>query len=443
MSAQRQPIGEELECEEQEDSRAGAVAAATKIHNLQQIYGPGQKPFQMESNKSLKSNSAYNSKRKLDHGGSNVKEIHFTQSVAGFSSKPGKISNYINRSPESRRNIVSQQSLELNPKIECAKHSEIIHHLETRVQEMKDEVKIKDNLVNKLLDEEQQLRYALQAHKSELSDNQDRSASPSSTNAKNKDMVNKLKAELNIAYKILSKRDIQLHTLQKNVKAIAFNQCNNERINYLNECLKLQRLLKVYGNPKKNFRGVKVTQVAKTKQPSRIFPIEDLAHSSGENTDGEGEERKILNVISKSSEGENEQVQRLVAENTELREEIEDLKERLANQVVHDKTLELESARNSQHAEHERQLSEVQADCDTKIQEIKSILEDTMKDKESLREQHSSMEGKLDEKTRFIDSLERELEASVQKALNLQKLIESKNSNEAETLLKEQLDKLM
>ena len=78
---------------------------------------------------------------------------------------------------------------------------------------MKDEVKIKDNLVNKLLDEEQQLRYALQAHKSELSDNVDRSASPASSNAKNKDMVNKLKAELNIAYKILSKRDIQLHTL--------------------------------------------------------------------------------------------------------------------------------------------------------------------------------------------------------------------------------------
>ena len=124
----------------------------------------------------------------------------------------------------------------------------------------------------------------------------------------------------------------------------------------------------------------------KTKQPSRIFPIEDLAHSSGENTDGEADERKILNVISKSSEGENEQVQRLVAENTDLREEIEDLKERLANQVVHDKTLELESARNSTHAEHERQLTEVQADCDTKIKEMKSILEDTMKDKESLRE---------------------------------------------------------
>ena len=58
-------------------------------------------------------------------------------------------------------------------------------------------------------------------------------------------------------------------------------------------------------------------------------------------------------------------------------------------------------------------------DCDNKIQEIKSILEDTMKDKESLREQHSLIEVKLDEKTRFIDSLEQELEASVEKALNL------------------------
>ena len=58
-------------------------------------------------------------------------------------------------------------------------------------------------------------------------------------------------------------------------------------------------------------------------------------------------------------------------------------------------------------------------DCDNKILEIKSILEDTMKDKESLREQHSLIEVKLDEKTRFIDSLEQELEASVEKALNL------------------------
>ena len=64
----------------------------------------------------------------------------------------------------------------------------------------------------------------------------------------------------------------------------------------------------MYGNPRKNFKGIKVTQGNKTKQPSRIFPIEDLAHSSGENTDGEADERKILNVISKSSEGENEQV---------------------------------------------------------------------------------------------------------------------------------------
>ena len=71
----------------------------------------------------------------------------------------------------------------------------------------------------------------------------------------------------------------------------------------------------------------------------------------------------------------------------------------------------------------------MQEDYENKIQEIKSILEDTMKDKESLREQHSSMEGKLDEKTRFIDSLEKEMEASVQKALNLQKILDSQNTN--------------
>ena len=102
-----------------------------------------------------------------------------------------------------------------------------------------------------------------------------------------------------------------------------------------------------------------------------------------------------------------------------MREEIEELKEKLANQPMHDKTLELDSARNSNHAEHEKKISEVQVDCDNKIQEIKSILEDTMKDKESLREQHSLVEVRLDEKTRFIDSLEQELEASVEKALNL------------------------
>ena len=74
-------------------------------------------------------------------------------------------------------------------------------------------------------------------------------------------MVDKLKAELDIAYKILSKRDIEVHTLRKNVKAVAFNQCNNERISYMNECLKLQRLLKVYGGGRvnKKFKGIQIT----------------------------------------------------------------------------------------------------------------------------------------------------------------------------------------
>ena len=67
----------------------------------------------------------------------------------------------------------------------------------------------------------------------------------------------------------------------------------------------------------------------KTKQPSRILPFDDLGHSSGENTDPEVEEKKIFNVISKSSEGENEHIQRLVAENSDLREEIAELKARL------------------------------------------------------------------------------------------------------------------
>ena len=70
-----------------------------------------------------------------------------------------------------------------------------------------------------------------------------------------------------------------------------------------------------------------MTQGKKTKQPSRIFPLDDIGHSSEENTEHEGEEKKILNVISKSSEGDNEQIQRLIAENTEMREEIEELKE--------------------------------------------------------------------------------------------------------------------
>ena len=72
------------------------------------IYGNGQKPFRVESNKSLKSNSAYNSKRRIDNDfNRNVEEVHFTHSVAGISQKPGRMSGFINRSPGSRRNINS------------------------------------------------------------------------------------------------------------------------------------------------------------------------------------------------------------------------------------------------------------------------------------------------------------------------------------------------
>ena len=50
--------------------------------------------------------------------------------------------------------------------------------------------------------------------------------------------------------------------MKKQAKVQAFNQCNEERILYMNECMKLQNLLKVYGGSsmKKLFKGVRVTQ---------------------------------------------------------------------------------------------------------------------------------------------------------------------------------------
>ena len=50
--------------------------------------------------------------------------------------------------------------------------------------------------------------------------------------------------------------------MKKQAKQQAFNQCNEERILYMNECMKLQNLLKIYGaaNLRKQFKGVKITQ---------------------------------------------------------------------------------------------------------------------------------------------------------------------------------------
>ena len=77
----------------------------------------------------------------------------------------------------------------------------------------------------------------------------------------NRAVVAKLKGELDLAYKILTKRDAEINTMKKQSKTQAYNQCNEERILYMNECMKLQNLLKVYGGTsmKKMFKGVKVT----------------------------------------------------------------------------------------------------------------------------------------------------------------------------------------
>ena len=50
--------------------------------------------------------------------------------------------------------------------------------------------------------------------------------------------------------------------MKKQAKQQAFKECNEERVLYMNECMKLQSLLKIYGgsNLRKQFKGVKVTQ---------------------------------------------------------------------------------------------------------------------------------------------------------------------------------------
>ena len=50
--------------------------------------------------------------------------------------------------------------------------------------------------------------------------------------------------------------------MKRQAKQQAFKECNEERVLYMNECMKLQSLLKIYGgsNLRKQFKGVKVTQ---------------------------------------------------------------------------------------------------------------------------------------------------------------------------------------
>ena len=106
---------------------------------------------------------------------------------------------------------------------------------------MREELNIKDKLVSNLLTgDDLNADQSLNTYKTA----QPSAYSPDSAAARKKELTNKLQEELDDAYKALSKRDIELRNLRKNTKALAYNQCNSERISYMNECLKLQKLLK-------------------------------------------------------------------------------------------------------------------------------------------------------------------------------------------------------
>ena len=70
-----------------------------------------------------------------------------------------------------------------------------------------------------------------------------------------------LKEELDDALKTLIQKDSEIKTLKKNRKVQAFNECNKERLSYMNECLKLHKLLKAHTTNaglqnRKVFKGV-------------------------------------------------------------------------------------------------------------------------------------------------------------------------------------------
>ena len=80
----------------------------------------------------------------------------------------------------------------------------------------------------------------------------------------NSGLVDKLRSELDAAISIIASRDSEIKNLRKNAKIDAFQRCNIERLSYLNEVIKLQKLIKIYlgGNNQKVFKGVMVTQNA-------------------------------------------------------------------------------------------------------------------------------------------------------------------------------------
>ena len=108
------------------------------------------------------------------------------------------------------------------------KMSESIQNLAINNQQLKEELKIKDRLIQTLIQTEEAVGETARL----LDDNNTR---PKKFSA----LTMKLKSELDLCFKILAQRDIEINQMKKNVKQLAFNQCNEERILYMNECMKL------------------------------------------------------------------------------------------------------------------------------------------------------------------------------------------------------------
>ena len=110
-----------------------------------------------QSHASLGSIESSNSKQSK-----NIHEVHFTSSVLGVAATvdnsrhfrdylyKGKKAALMGRSSANRGSFVTK-AFDSNAKVDCAYHSETISSLKKKVDEMRDEVKIKDRLVSSLL----------------------------------------------------------------------------------------------------------------------------------------------------------------------------------------------------------------------------------------------------------------------------------------------------
>ena len=137
-------------------------------------------------------------------------------------------------SPSSKQNIASHVSLMT---AENGMQSDIIHALKTANDQLKDELRIKDRLVQKLLEEGEEDKIEQPTKKND--DLQSRSLQRSDNQKSQTNFILKLKSEIDMAYKILAQRDQEIVQLKKQSKQMMFQKCNEERIQYMNECMKL------------------------------------------------------------------------------------------------------------------------------------------------------------------------------------------------------------